>query len=287
MAEHRTEDLVDAVRVPATTSWPLLAALGATLVFAGLVTHVMATMVGVVLFFVSSVGWFRSVLPHEDHEIVALRPAALRARPIVASPRKVEHLEPGGAHQHRMRLPVEIHPYSAGLWAGLAGAVAMAVVACAFGLIVFGSIWYPINLLAATALPSLASASPEQLAQFDGFAVFIATLVHGAMSILVGFLYAFLLPTMPRHPIFMGGVVAPLLWTGLVWASLGVINPVLNARIQWGWFIASQVVFGLVAGFVVARTERIRTLQTLPLALRAGIEGGMREDEQDDERNRP
>ena len=176
-----------------------------------------------------------------------------------------------------MRLPVEIHPYSAGLWAGLAGAVAMAVVACAFGLIVFGSIWYPINLLAAAALPSLASASPEKLAQFDGLALFVATLVHGLMSLLVGFLYAFLLPAMPRRPMFVGGVIAPLLWTGLVWASLGIVNPLLDARIHWRWFIASQVVFGLVAGFVVARTERIRTMQALPLAQRVGIEGGMRE----------
>jgi hypothetical protein len=177
-----------------------------------------------------------------------------------------------------MRLPIEIHPYSAGLWAGLAGAVAMAVIACAFGLLVFHSVWYPINLLAAAALPSLATASPEQLATFDGTALFVATLVHGAMSLLIGFLYAFLLPTMPRRPILMGGVVAPLLWTGIIWASLGIINPVLDARIQWGWFVASQMVFGLVVGFVVARSERIRTMQALPLAVRAGIEGGMRED---------
>ena len=274
-AEH-----VDAVVAPAPTSWPLLGALGATLVFAGLVTHVLATIVGVVLFFAAAVGWFRSVLPVEETEIVPFRPAAERARDVVASPRIVEHLEPGGTHAHRMRLPVEIHPYSAGLWAGLAGAVAMAVVACAFGLIVFGSVWYPINLLAAAALPSLATASPEQLASFDGFALFIATLVHGAMSVLVGFLYAFLLPTMPRRPIFMGGVVAPLLWTGIVWASLGIVNPLLNARIHWGWFVASQVVFGLVAGGVITRTERVRTMQALPLAVRAGIEGGMREDDE-------
>jgi hypothetical protein len=280
MAEHHPE-LVDAVIVPAATAWPLIGALGATLTFAGLVTHVAVTVVGVVLFFAAVVGWFRAVLPQEETEIVPLRPVALRARPVVAAPHKVEHLMPGGVHDHRMRVPVEIHPYSAGLWAGLAGAVAMAVIACAFGLLVFGSVWYPINLLAAIALPSLATASEQQLASFDGFALLIATLVHGAMSLLTGFLYAFLLPTMPRRPILMGGIVAPLLWTGLVWASLGIINPVLDARIHWGWFVASQIVFGLVAGFVVARSERIRTMQTLPLAVRAGIEGGMPRNEEE------
>jgi len=270
---------VDGIVVPAPTSWPLLAALGVTLVFAGLVTHVVTTIVGAVLFVVSAVGWFRSVLPREETEIVPLRPASQRARQVLPVPHKVEHLEPGGMHAHRMFLPVERHPYSAGLWAGLAGGAAMAVVACAFGVIVAGSIWYPINLLAASALPSLATASVEELKSFDAFALFIATLVHGAMSVLVGFLYAFLLPTMPRRPVFMGGVVAPPLWTGLIWASLGIINPALNARIHWGWFVASQVVFGVVAGIVVSRTRKIRTMQALPLAMRVGIEGGRREDE--------
>lgn len=273
MAEHHPE-LVDAVIVPAPTSWPLLAALGATLTFAGLVTHYAVSGVGVVLFFASAVGWFRTVLPQEETEIVPMRPAAQRARDVVVSPMIVEHLEPGGPHQHRMRIPAEIHSYSAGVWGGIAGGAAMAVVACAFGLIVFGSVWYPINLLAAAALPSLATATVQQLASFDGTALFVAVLLHGAMSLLVGFLYAFLLPTLPRQPIIAGGVIAPLLWTGLVWAALGIVNPVLNARIHWGWFVASQVVFGLVTGFVVARTEKIRTMQTLPLALRAGIEGG-------------
>lgn len=274
MAEHHPE-LADAVVVPAPTAWPMIGALGATLTFAGLVTHVTVTIVGVVVFFAAAVGWFRSVLPQEETEVVPLRPPALRARPVVAAPHKVEHLQPGGPHEHRMRLPVERHPYSAGIWAGLAGGVAMAVVACVFGLLAFGSVWYPINLLAAAALPSLANLSDAQLASFDGLALFVATLIHGAMSLLTGFLYAFLLPTMPRRPILMGGVIGPLLWTGIIWASLGIINPVLDARIHWGWFVASQIVFGVVAGVVVARSERIRTMQTLPLAMRAGIEGGM------------
>lgn len=281
MAEHHPE-LVDAVVVPSPTAWPLIAALGATLTFAGLVTHVAATVVGVVLFFTAAVGWFRTVLPREETEIVPMRPPALRARAVVPSPMTVEHLIPGGPRQHRMRIPAEIHSYSAGLWGGLAGGAAMAAVACAFGLIVFGSIWYPINLLAAAALPSLATATVEQLASFDATALLVAVLVHGAMSLLVGLLYAFLLPTLPRQPIIAGGIVAPLLWTGLVWAAIGVVNPVLNARIHWGWFVASQVVFGLVTGLVVARSEKIRTLQTLPLALRAGIEGGIRPDDEGD-----
>ena len=56
----------------------------------------------------------------------------------------------------------------------------------------------------------------------------------------------------PRRPALWGGVVAPLLWTGLLWATLELINPMLDARIDWRWFIASQVAFGLAAGCVIA-----------------------------------
>ena len=77
---------------------------------------------------------------------------------------------------------------------------------------------------------------------------------------------------MPRNPVFFGGVVAPLLWSGLLFATLKVINPVLDARIEWRWFILCQIAFGLVAGLVVSRSERIYTFQHLPFAVRMGIE---------------
>ena len=54
------------------------------------------------------------------------------------------------------------------------------------------------------------------------------------------------------------------------------MNPVLNQRIDWFWFVLSQVGFGIVAGIVVSRQERIRTWQRLPLAVRAGMEASRR-----------
>jgi hypothetical protein len=272
---HR--ELSDAVVAPAPTMWPMLAALGVTLVFAGLVTHVAATIVGAVLFVTSAVGWFRTVLPEEETEIVAFVPEARRARAVVVSTRTVEHLHPGGELGHRMRLPVEVHPYTAGLRGGIVGGAVMALLACMFGLIDQHSVWYPINLLAASALPSLATASVPELMQFNLLGLVVATIVHGLMSLLVGMLYAMILPMLPRRPILLGGIIGPLLWTAIVWASLGIVNPALDERIHWGWFIASQIGFGLVAGIVIARSEKIRTMQALPIALRAGIEGGMHE----------
>jgi hypothetical protein len=53
---------------------------------------------------------------------------------------------------------------------------------------------------------------------------------------------------------------------------LGVINPVLNARVDWPFFIISQIAFGVAAGFVVSRAQPVATMQTWPLAARAGVE---------------
>ena len=149
----------------------------------------------------------------------------------------------------------------------------MAIVACAYGVIGYGSVWYPINLLAAAALPSMAHAGLAQLKVFDGTAFFVALISHGAISILVGLLFAVLLPMFPsRRAAFWGSLTSPLFWSSLVWATLKFVNPALNARIDWAWFIASQVVFGLVAGYVVHHTKPVETMQTWPLAARAGLE---------------
>jgi hypothetical protein len=92
-----------------------------------------------------------------------------------------------------------------------------------------------------------------------------------------------MLPMLPRRPIVLGGLVAPIFWSALVHSILGVVNPVMNQRIDWPWFVLSQIGFGIVAGVVVSRQERVRTLQLVPLAARAGLEtpGLMREREGD------
>jgi len=270
---------VQSVDLPAPTAWPFVTALGVAFGFAGVVTHAAVSAVGIVLALIGFVGWMRELFPRERIVTIPLRTPALRARPATTSRRSIEHLRLGeGAH--RVRLPVAIRPYSAGVKAGLAGGVAMAVVALLFGIIVQGSLWYPINLLAAAGMPSLAAADLQQLRAFNAAALAVGLIVHIILSILVGLLYAVILPTLPRNPILWAGFVAPLLWTALVWSTLGLVNPVLNQRIEWRWFIASQVAFGLVAGWVIARAEPIRTMQTWPLAARAGIESpGLFEEE--------
>ena len=262
------DDRRAAIEVPAPTAWPMIAACGIALAAAGVVISVTVSVVGGALLIAGAVGWFREVFPEPHREFVPLeRPAAVVAPARVA----VAHLKIG-EQGHRAQLPLEIYPYSAGIKGGLAGGVVMAALAGVHGVLLHASPWYTINILAAAVMAKLASADAAALAAFNAPALVAAFIIHGVVSLLVGLLYGVLLPMLPRRPIFLGGFVAPLLWTGLLWATLGVINPVLDARIEWRWFILCQIGFGLTAGVVVARSERIATIQHLPFLMRAGIE---------------
>jgi hypothetical protein len=87
---------------------------------------------------------------------------------------------------------------------------------------------------------------------------------------------------MPKRPVLLGGVIAPILWTGFLHSALPLINPFLADRIRWGWFLVSQVTFGLVAGWVVGKQVHIRTEQYLPFAARIGLETpGLMEERED------
>ena len=270
-SEDRATQVPETVAMPAPTVWPLVTALGITLLCAGLVTHMAVSMVGLVLFLRGLVGWWRDVLTVEKHEAVPVPPPERRAARVQTQFHTVARLHLGEG-SHRVRIPAEIHPYSAGIKGGIVGGIAMAIVAVAYGIIAYGSPWYPINLLAAAAFPASSDISLEALTAFHSFALVVAFISHGLISLLVGLLYAAMLPMLPRHPAFWGGLITPLMWTGLIWAFLDVINPTLNQHIDWRWFIASQVAFGMIGGFVIARSERIETMQTWPMAARAGLE---------------
>jgi hypothetical protein len=256
------------IEVPASTAWPLVLALGFTLMFAGLLTSASVSALGVVLAVAGCVGWFREVFPHEHEETVRV---VFEEQRITTERRLVERV-PVAPDLVRAWLPLETYPVSAGIKGGLAGAVAMAVLACAYGLFKAGSIWYPINLLAATVYAQSLKLGPAQLNSFhaDSFATALA--LHGVGSILVGLLYGAMLPMFARRPIVLGGLIAPLLWSGLLYSTMQLLNPLLASRINWIWFMASQMAFGVVAGVVVVRQQRVSTRENLPFIVRAGIE---------------
>ncbi|MFZ0591259.1 MAG: hypothetical protein WAM39_12300 [Bryobacteraceae bacterium] len=270
----------DSILVPAPTAWPFIAAFGITLILSGLITHVAVSAVGVVTLLCAAAGWWRDVLPEQKEELVEVSVAELSAAGVPKSSSAVDHLA-AGVGGHRVRIPEEVHPYSAGFYGGLAGAAAMAIVATLFGLIAQGSIWYPVNLLAAGVLPSLAGAPPSQLREFNAAGLIAGSIIHLLTSVLVGLLYAISLPMFPRGAKWRSGLVTPVLWSGLVAATLSVINPALNARIEWSWFVGSQIAFGMAAAWVIARTEKIETMQSWALIDRAGIEARRSDSEEE------
>jgi len=140
------------IEMPAPTAWPLALALGITLTVGGLVTNVIVSAVGAILTLAAALGWWRQVLPEAKHEHVPMRSVAERARPIAPSPLAVGRLDLGEGG-HRMRIPVEVQPISAGVRGGIVGGAAMALVALAYGAVYQHSLWYPVNLLSAVAMP--------------------------------------------------------------------------------------------------------------------------------------
>ena len=260
----------DTVEVPASTPWPFVTAFGLALLFAGLVTSLAVSVVGAVVLLWGAVGWFRVVMPVQQEESVKV--VRTLSATVTSSTRRVDHLQPG-AGGHRIRIPVQVHPYSAGLLGGAFGGVGMAIIACLYGFLAHGSIWYPVNLLAAAALPSLTDAGPEVLNTFQLPGFIVALLTHVIFSLFVGLMFSTILPMMPsRFTAFWGSFLAPVLWTALIASTLQLINPALNSKIAWSWFIASQIAYGLITGYIVAHSKWVETQQDWPLAVRAGLE---------------
>jgi hypothetical protein len=264
------------IELPAPTAWPFLLAAGLSLIFAALVTNIGLAYLGTLLSVASAVGWFRQVLPHEKHEAVEVVTVPVEVVTARARVARIEMTE-----THRAQLPLETYPVSSGILGGLAGGIAMIIPAELYGLLRFHSLWYTINLLGGMGAFGESNPTTAELSQFYLTAFLIACVIHLSTSLLVGLLYGALLPVWPKHPILLGGIVAPLLWTGLLHSILSIVNPFFNARISWPWFAASQLFFGIVAGWTVARRGRVRRLAQFPLAVRLGLETpGLRGGEQ-------
>jgi hypothetical protein len=269
----------EVVHLPAPTAFPIVLALGLTFAFAGLVTNVGISVLGAVLIVAGCAGWFRQVWPHAHHIAV---PVKVQKFKYATVRKKVAHIEID--ESHRARLPVHTPSVMAGVKGGIAGGVAMIVPATLYSLIAFHSLWYSVNLLGGAGVAGWTNPTLAEITHFRLSALITAIIIHAAGSLLVGLLYGAMLPMLPRHPILLGGIIAPVLWTGVLHSALPLINPYLADRIAWGWFVVSQVTFGLVAGWVVSKQIDIRTEQFMPFAVRMGLEtpGMMEEHKRED-----
>jgi hypothetical protein len=256
------------VQLPAPTAWPMVLALGISLALTGMVTHWVISLLGLVMAVPAIVGWFFEVLPEEHHVYVPVHADVVE----IKSSRETLARLPVD-ERHRKLLPIETFSLASGVKGGIAGGLAMIVPAALYGLIRYHSVWYAANLLAAGGFVSWGGESDAFLAQFHLQGLLAAMAIHGLTSVLIGLLYGAMLPMFPRWPILTCGFIAPFLWTGLLRSALGIISPILDQRIDWGWFIVSQIAFGLVAGFVVNLHVKVRTPQfrSLPFTVRAGV----------------
>jgi hypothetical protein len=278
---EKNDVLPGTVHLPAPTAWPFLMSLGLTLIGAALVTSIWLIWLGLLLFIISAVGWFRAVLPHEAHESVPVRDEFFSFIPTYRRVARIQVDE-----THRAQLPLRTFPISSGIKGGVAGGIAMVIPAEIYGLIRYHSIWYVVNLLGGAGVGTWINPTVEQMSHFRLGAFITANVIQGATTLLVGILYGALLPVWPRRPILLGGIVAPVAWTGLLHSVLGLVNPFFAEHIDWWSFAASQVLFGLVAGYVVSRSGHLKELQQVPLSVRLGVETYPPREDNDGEESR-
>jgi hypothetical protein len=157
-----------------------------------------------------------------------------------------------------MRLP-HTRPLVGGAIAGVVGGLLMPIPAFFWALLTDHGIWYPINLLAGTVLPGLGAQPRQELEHFHADYFTAAVIIHALFSVGFGVLYGFVLTKLPEvpGPLSWGGVLMPLLWTGASYGLMGVMNPALQGKVSWRWFVVSQFIFGLAAAWVVLRSALI------------------------------
>ena len=258
----------ESIEVPRPTAAPLVLALGLTLLAAGVALGTAFLVVGVVVVVTGLGIWVAQLLPGRGHVRERLA-APTQLPPVTGAPGRVEHLRPG-MPGYRLRLPQDVHPISAGIRGGIAGGIVMPVPALLWGLLSGHGLCYPINLLAGLVLPGVGKMSVPELEQFHASLLLTALVIHIMLSLVIGLLYGVLLPTLPNvpRPIAWGGLLMPILWTGVSYVAMQVVNPALPAKVSWPWFIVSQLVFGITMPAVVLGMKR------LPPAL-AGVAGGL------------
>jgi uncharacterized membrane protein YagU involved in acid resistance len=154
-------------------------------------------------------------------------------------------------------LPNEIYPYHAGVTGGLLGGAAMAIVGILTGVLLGYGPWYPINLLAATAIREFQTMSPEQLAEFSLPGLFVGTILHLTISVAIGLLFTVLLPMLPGHPLLWSLIAGGVLWVFADVVLLLPLNPIMASLVNVPSFIVAHLVYTIILGLWVSRYEKV------------------------------
>ncbi|HEY2883463.1 MAG TPA: cytochrome c [Pirellulales bacterium] len=251
------------VEMPRPTAWPIAVGAGVTFIALGAATSSAFCVVGVLLLVISIGGWISQLIPGRGHEAEELADRSSRATEVMPRLGAVEQLKPGVVG-YRFQVPEKVQPVSAGIKGGIVGGLLMPIPALAWGVMSGHGIWFPVNLLAGMVIPGLNDVPRDQIVgQLEAFHLWLflgALVLHICMSVGFGLIGGVLLPTLPQvrgGPLLFGGLILPLLWSGVNHSLMHLVNPLLNDFIDWRWYVASQLVFGIAASMVIIRSEKI------------------------------
>lgn len=154
---------------------------------------------------------------------------------------------------------IGLPPVVRGLAGGLLGGILMPLPALLWSLGTGRGVWYPMNLLAGMMVPGLNNPDAPEMREFHADWFVMALVAHAVVSVGFAVACALLLPKLRPipSPFAWGGLVMPVLWTGMTYGLMGVANPVLQGKVSWPWFIVSQFTFGVAASIVVVRSEMV------------------------------
>lgn len=153
-----------------------------------------------------------------------------------------------------------IFPVEAGIYGGALGGAAMVIVAIVYGVLSGNGVWYPVNLIAATVIRQWQSAPAETFMQFNPTGLIFGAAIHIIVSVVIGVLFALLLPTLPGRPIFWAFIVGPVLWYGALIAALPLVNPVMAKYVDLPSFLVAHLVYSLVLGLSLERAPHVDPL---------------------------
>jgi hypothetical protein len=158
--------------------------------------------------------------------------------------------------KHRLtvhhRTATLLEHYGRGVVGGIIGGLWMVLVAAIYGLISGKGIWFPVNLIGATAMREMQGANVEALAQFNPRLASVGLIIHFLYAICVGFLFAGFLLVLPGRPLLWALVLGPLLWV-LAFLALPLFNPVMERNLDPLSFAVAHIFYGLIMGLWVVR----------------------------------
>jgi hypothetical protein len=140
---------------------------------------------------------------------------------------------------------------------GLLAGTVMALLMAVWGVAIEGSIWYPVNLIAATLVPGLQTADMAILTQFSLAGAVVGSALHFGLAALIGLLFVTLLPTLPGSPALWSALIGPALWFTAVALALPLVNPLMATLTPPGSFFLSHFAYSLILGAWVSRAEKV------------------------------